>query len=78
MVVRAKLGWVVLDNDQPNMGLIDLNEDDGNLTVTMLLCAMLLAGHMMHNLDDKWLCGDHGDLDANAPQHLLQDLLHAA
>jgi hypothetical protein len=75
MVVRAKLGWIVLDDDQPNMGLF--SGDDAEMHVAALLAAMLMAGIMRHNLDAKWFLGDQSDLDGNAAQHMLQDVLHA-
>ena len=75
MIVRAKLGWIVLEDDQPNMGFFSGNETE--MHVAALLAAMQMSGIMIHNLDDKWLLGDQSDLDANAPQHLLNDIRHA-
>ena len=77
MVVRAKLGWVVLDDDQPNMGLFP-QDDDHASHINLVLSAMLMTGILRHNLDDRWLLGDQSDLDANAPQHMLNDIRHAA
>jgi hypothetical protein len=51
---------------------------DYGATDEALLAAMQMAGVMIHNLDDKWLLGDQSDIDANAPQHLLNDIRHAA
>jgi hypothetical protein len=44
MVVRAKLGWIVLDDDQPNMGLFGGGETE--MHVAAILSAMLMTGTM--------------------------------
>lgn len=68
--------WMVLEDDQPNMGFF--SGDEAEMHVAALLAAMQMAGIMIHNLDDKWRVGDQSELNANAPQHMLNDILHAA
>jgi hypothetical protein len=56
-------------------------EDPAEDQVRNSMAMGLMLGIFRRTHDDLWSCGDcgdHGDLDATAPQHLLKDLLHAA
>jgi hypothetical protein len=72
MSVRLKLGGLILDDDKPNLEFIGGECPPAEDQVRTALIMALMNGVFMRTHDDKWKCGDHGDLDANAPKHLMQ------
>jgi hypothetical protein len=78
MCVRLKLGGIVREDDTPVMEAITNEKDPAMEQVQTSMNLGLMLGMFRRSVDDLWQCGDHTDLDANAAQHLLQDIRHAA